>query len=498
MTDLRALFLDNPELRRNLRIELSSRRLFTTGLITAVFALIVLPSLLPANRFVTTTVSSAVMTPYLLVVLWAQKITLVFGGGISCWRAVRRERELNTFDFQRITRLSPLELAVGKLFGAPSLAYFVTLCLVPPAVFSAATTGSVFLTQLLQSYVLLFTGSLAVHAFALMISTISDKGGSVSGVVLLLLLQVFPVIGWFFIAAAMTSTQNVRDLSAFRFYGLAVPPTILWAALELGFAAWPLLAVVRNIKIDLEAMQLFTVPQAVGFAIYCNFVWIGFYPWRSGSTGTVGDPLLFLGVSFFYMVGIGVLHSRELVRRGLREARAALPAGGMLLGPIGLLMAGAVLMEIVIVVLVEQYRAQNGVRFTHDLFLVLYFAAWMARDLFYLQWMKVRPVHSPLRKAFLYLGVFYISTSIVFRSALTSNMADTAAFAAWMGPFPLLRTWTEAQWEASSGMWLLALLAQISTAAAFAYLYRQQVVGLASRPQTAPPAGPARLSSTPA
>src|SRR5207302_8714080 len=94
--------------------------------------------------------------------------------------------------------------------------------------------------------------------------------------------------------------------------------------------------------------------------------------------------------------------------------------------------------------------------------------AWLARDLFYLQWMKVRPVSSPLRKAFLYLGVFYISTSIVFRSALTSNMPDTAAFASWLAPFPLLRTWTEAQWEATSGMWLLALGAQICAAAVFA------------------------------
>jgi hypothetical protein len=497
VTNLRALFLENPELRRNLQIELSSKRVLTAGIITAVFALIVLPSLLPGNRPVAMGTSLGFMTPYLMVVLWSQKITLMLGGGISCWRAVRRERELNTYDFQRITRLSPLELAVGKLFGAPALAYFITLCLVPPAVFSAATTGSVALSQLLQSYVVLFTGSLAIHSFALMISTISDKGGAVSGVVLLLLLQVFPVIGWLLFAAAMVSTQNVRAVTAFRFYGIEFPPTLLWASLELGFAAWLLLAIVRNIKIDLETMQLFTVRQAVGFAFYCNFVWVGFYPWRARSGGPAADPLVFLGVVFFYLVGIGVLQSRELVRRELREAKASLPQSGMVLGPISSLLAGAVLMEIVIVLLAERNGAQNaGTRPTHDLFLVLYFAAWMARDLFYLQWMKIRPVRSPLRKAFLYLGVFYISTSIVFRGALTSAMPDTAAFAAWLGPFPLLRTWTEAQWETASGMWLLALVAQISAAAAFAYLYRQQVVGLGSRPQPAPPAGPARLSST--
>jgi len=168
-----------------------------------------------------------------------------------------------------------------------------------------------------------------------------------------------------------------------------------------------------------------------------------------------------------------------------RNVAGNVSESGRLLGPIGWLAVGAVLTEIVIVILAKQYRPEAGAHAAHDLFLVLYFAAWVARDLFYLQWMKVSPVRSSLRKAFLYLGVFYLSTSIVFRSSLTSTNAD-AAFAAWLVPFPFLRTWTEAQWAAASGVWLLALVAQLGAAAAFAYLYRQQVVGLGSRSQAAP------------
>ncbi len=494
MIDLRVLFLDNPELRRNLQIELSPRRMFTAGLITSIFALIVLPSLLTANSRVT----QPGISSYLMIVLWSQKITLMLGGAISCWRSVRRERELNTFDFQRITRLSPLELAVGKLFGAPALAYFVTLCLAVPAFFSAATTSPFAMALLFRSYVLLFTGSVVIHAFALMISTVSDKGGAVGGVVLLLLLQVFPLIGWLAAISAMGSPQGLRETSAFRFYGIAFPPTILWAPLELGFAAWLLLAVVRNIKLDVEAMQLFTVGQGLGFAAYCNFVWIGFYPWAAGAGGTAPGLLLLWGLFFFYLVGIGVLQSRELVRRELREARTV-PGPGTLLRPIGLLLAGAVLTALVIVMLMEQGHAEEAARHTaQDFFLVPYFAAWLARDLFYLQWMKVRPVRSPLRKAFLYLLVFYVSSSIVFRGSITSTLPDSAAFSAWLAPFALLRTWTNVEWNAASGMWLLALLVQFGAAAAFAYLYLQQVAALARVPRAAPPAIPPRLSSTPA
>ena len=255
MSNRSSLFLNNPELRRNFRIELSPKRLVTATIITAVFALIVLPSLTqnrPAG-------GSRYITLYLMAILWSQGITLTLGGAISCWRAVRRERELNTFDYQRITRLSPLELAIGKLFGAPALAYFVTLCLVPPAVVSAAGSGGVAVDFLARSYVLLFTGALVIHAFALMISTISDKGGMSSGLLLLMLFQLVPVISLLFSVSPTTSIQNAGRTSAVPFYGIAFPPTLLWAALELGFAAWLMLAVVRNIKLGLEAMQLFSI-----------------------------------------------------------------------------------------------------------------------------------------------------------------------------------------------------------------------------------------------
>jgi hypothetical protein len=480
-----ALFLNNPELRRNFRIELNPKRLLTAAIITSLFALIVLPSLTqnrPAG-------GSRYITLYLMAILWSQGITLTLGGAISCWRAVRRERELNTFDYQRITRLSPLELAIGKLFGAPALAYFVTLCLVPPAVVSAAGSGRVAVDFLARSYVLLFTGALVIHAFALMISTISDKGGMSSGLLLLMLFQLVPLIGVLFSVSPTTSVQNAGRTTALPFYGIFFPSTLLWACLELGFAAWLILAVVRNIKLGLEAMQLFSIWEGLGFAAYCNFVWIGFYPWRASSRGNpaVGSALLFMAVAFFYAVGIGVLQSRELVRRGLRQATGALAGAARWLGPIGSFAVAAALAEIVIVILTAQYSPWEANSSARSLFLVLYFAAWMARDLFYLQWMKIRPVSSSLRKAFLYLGVFYLSASIVFRSALTATNSD-AAFAACMVPFPLLRTWTEAQWDAAGGMWLLALGAQVGAAVVFAYLYWREVVGLESRPQAASPA----------
>lgn len=81
MNGLREVFLENPELRRNLRIELSSKRVVTAGIITAVFALIVLPSLLPAIRPGISAGAFGSVSFYLMAILWSQRITLTVGGG---------------------------------------------------------------------------------------------------------------------------------------------------------------------------------------------------------------------------------------------------------------------------------------------------------------------------------------------------------------------------------------------------------------------------------
>ena len=495
--DLRALFLDNPELRRNLQIELSPKRMFTAGLITALYALIVLPSLLSADR----SYPQAGISQYLMVMLWSQKLTLSLGGAIYCWRAVRRERELNTFDFQRITRLSPLELALGKLFGAPALSYFVTLCLALPAILSAVTTGPAAVSLLWRSYVLLFTGALVLHTFALMISTVSDKGGAVGGVLILVLLQIFPLIGWLSIVqnTRMGPNTQIAFAGETRFYGIPFPPTMLWFTLELGFAAFLLSAVVRNIKLELGATQLFSLTQGIAFALYCNFVWIGFYPWRATTTDTALGLLVLWCVLIFYVIGVGVLATRDLVRREIREISPVSAAPTRLLMPI-LAILGAAFLTSLVVVVFGQPRSLEKVATSsanNSYFLLFYFIAWLARDLFYLQWMNVRPVRSPMRKAFLYLGVFYISTSIVFRTAMASDATDAAAFSAWLAPFAALRPWTNVHEGPATGAWIVALLVQAASAIGFAYLYRQQILALAPQPYAVPPAPP-RFSSKPA
>jgi len=70
--------------------------------------------------------------------LYAQALILGAGGSIACLNNIFKEKERNSFDFQRITRLTSAELTVGKLFGAPALMYFVFACLMPLSLAAAA------------------------------------------------------------------------------------------------------------------------------------------------------------------------------------------------------------------------------------------------------------------------------------------------------------------------------------------------------------------------
>ena len=119
-------FFSNPEILRNARIQLRPRKLAVAAVLCAAISI----ALGYAYSESADGLGGGFTHNGLLhTILIIQGIALVIGGGIACLHAVQREKDQNTFDFQRITRLSPLELTLGKLFGAPLMPFFVFLLL---------------------------------------------------------------------------------------------------------------------------------------------------------------------------------------------------------------------------------------------------------------------------------------------------------------------------------------------------------------------------------
>jgi hypothetical protein len=134
-------FWQNPEFIRHCRSELRRSRMTTVALVVLfVCGLAILGSWateraaeqpnhrsLYAEHSITVATAREGYYPMMLM----QFGVLTFWSLLSCTLGISRERERNTWDFQRTTRLLPSELLIGKLLGEPVLAYFIFLCVLP-------------------------------------------------------------------------------------------------------------------------------------------------------------------------------------------------------------------------------------------------------------------------------------------------------------------------------------------------------------------------------
>jgi hypothetical protein len=494
VNDPAALFLKNPELIRNLRIQMRPRRMAIAAAITGIVSLIILPALWPDTPH---GVTSEWGMGYLGSVLLFQSVTILVGGGIACLQSISREKEQNTFDYQRITRLSPLELTMGKLLGAPSMAYFIGLCLIPGALLALPKSGWSF-GDLLDAWTLLFFGAIAFHAFTVLMSMVLRRSLSTGVVLLFLFFAGIP--GMSFTTVMLTrGTHGLAGTQNIRFYGVPVPFTPFFCFVYASFAAWFILALERNIKRDPAMYELLTPLQALGFAGWTNFLFIGTVPLVSASLYLAQVSSMWVNVTVFSALGLVLLRNRDRARRRLRELgeqglgwlEAFWPAPYILIGVLAtgflplLLTSGKPNPPAS-----AYYLHAEPLNMSLFLFRLVFFALWISRDLIYLQWMYLRPGRKPLLRGILYAFVYYTALFVLFFVHSPMNLPPgEAAFQSIFVPIRVL-TMDTASWDSAASTWFIALLSQIALIYFFAFLHRQELQSLARRPKTYPSAAP--------
>jgi len=489
----------NPELTRNIRAQLRPDRVVTGAVICALLSLAVGYSMAYTHGGL----GRAWGLEFLRVAVAAQAFVLVLGGGLLSLLAIQREKEMNTFDFQRVTRLRPLELALGKLFGAPVHMYFIVLCLMP-----AALVGAVFgharPTFVVAAYVVMLLGAISIHALALLLSLLLERGVAVTGGVLfLIVLWLNPLVAAkFWLDLGSLSPFFASDLSTQMtwavmprppgttiyisggygmtdvLFGWPVHHAAVAVVLYAGFAAWFLLAVVRNIKRDPAGYEIFTPAQALGFLLFINLIFIGFFRWSRWSAAEAQADLLGLNASLCFVLGVALLRNRDRVRR--LYARGRLSSGWLAAAwPAPYLAAGTLLVGLVPAAILQVLGKLDGEwDLGVALFRVAMFSAWLLRDFLYLQWMNLRR-GGRLRLGLLYLAVFYICTGIVFGTLNLFGTPRGLAFTSVLLPpavlSPRLGAWAET-WD----VWLAALCAQILIGGIFVSLQRRTLADLST------------------
>jgi hypothetical protein len=499
-----------PEALRNIRIQLRPKRMLAAALICAA---------------VSFTAYVYYMHPYtsgdagdlfsFLLILGVTVITI--GGGIYCLQSVHREKELNTFDYQRITRLTPFELTLGKLFGAPSLAYFILVCLVPITLV-AAFLSHMTMVKILWIYAILLLGSITWHAFALLVSLLVGRGTSAGAIILFLLLVLLSssfegdrthMLGLRRIGPyALVELSGATEPSTSFFkegqlpdgqdllFGAAVPHVLVLVVLYMSLTGWFLLGLVRNMKRDPSVYEIFSPVEAFCLVLYLNLIVLVFFQWTRvylhangpGSTrftfeeysiapSQAENELLSVSLWLFAVFGLTLLRNRERVRHRILELGPGATNWWAALWPGPYLLAGVVAVGFAMIAMIE-YKLHPRVEWSLGMavFEVCFVAVWMIRDALYLQWMNLRRSRRSFIAGLIYLIVFYSCSSALF-TGLGFYRLHAGASGIYLRPWAIFEM-NFTRWTGAVGAWIGALVFLACEALVFAALQRWQLTKL--------------------
>lgn len=228
----------SPELRRNAWLELTPMRLL---LMPAVLGLVFLLAFALTDRHEAEALTLTGASMFVLV-------TVLWGAHLGAAN-LTEERLQGTWDWQRMSSITPFELALGKLIGGPLYAWYGgVLCLV---VFLVAGV-SAELEHLAYWTALMVGLALAAHAVVLLTTAaaVSKYGPSLAGRIrsaVMLLGLVVLVQAWRIVVPPAVESGTW----AIQWYAWAVPGKLLWLGTLYLIVAWAWLGLYRLFRGEL-------------------------------------------------------------------------------------------------------------------------------------------------------------------------------------------------------------------------------------------------------
>ena len=447
--------------------------------------------------------------------LGSQFVLLGVWSASTCGQAVARERELKTFDFLKTTRLTAAEIMVGKLLGAPIVAYFIVGCTLPISIV-AGLVGGIRPVAIFGSIVLLLAFTLFYSLAALLGSMLVEK--SSSGAIGLLAL----LANGFFLAFAGGPFKGFAAISIFpavlslhgvdselvrlspTVFGREVPWAILTLVLYVLLGAWLVLMIIRNLKRDIPQIQLLSRWQCVGVVAFWNLL---FYAFLDTSTLTVGFPrhgfapfrtyqtvsnAVAWNAVFLFLIGVAALSPHERLKVWWRRWKAGTSS---YFAPDGLAWPWLVVAALIgyAMLAAEALGMRSAVPLADWRlgFAAMAFGAFLvftARDILFLQWCLLTRMKQPVMKGFLLLVLYYVAAGIVGAVvSAVSGRADphTSKVLTLLIPYALLGGVDKP--EVPSNF----IFASIALQVGFCVLILLAIRGRLNRPVHAPVAGTA-------
>ncbi len=377
-----------------------------------------------------------------------QGAALTFWTLFSCAQSISGERDRKTWDFQRVTRLTPGEILSGKLLGEPVLVYFAVLCAAPPTLIAGLAGGLSFGT-VISVYAFLAMTSLFLGLGGMWLSTLLESRSRAVGLIGALafygftlgargletsglpgLAAISPLTAVFALTTPPDTLGGIGHLIRPVLFGHEIPWLLMCFLLCGSFSAWLAVMLVRNLKRDYQEIRPLSRWQAVGCAAFLNFLIFALlrpagqldYSEASGASGWFPDAksvatfAVAINGLILFLMGLATLTPQERLnvwRRKRATGEAKMFADDGLPWP-WLAISAIVAYGLMIWGLMAWGHALplgKGTLQTAavQLLIVLVF---VTRDVLFLQWCMLTRLRQPVVKGVLYLFLYYAAATV--------------------------------------------------------------------------------------
>jgi ABC-type transport system involved in multi-copper enzyme maturation permease subunit len=447
-------FWQNPEFVRHVRAEMRTPRAVTMAALTLVICALVGLSCWGAADDL-----SQFFRLFHYWLMGIQFCTLGLWCASACGQAIARERELKTFDFLRTTRLTSWDLMVGKITGAPIMAYFVVGCSLPVSIVTGVL-GGISPGTLAGVYLLMLVYALFVSVVALWGSMLAEKSNALVALVVFLAplgigapFAYSPFSGF----SALDPYATIKSLYGAQPGAGAVSPAVfgihaaylpLSIFLYAAFGVWFVLMLARNLKKERDEICLLSHWQAIGFVAFLNVLYFGFLNPRLLEPAPVLDftpqsasaVAVALNSAILFLVGVALIGSREKLKVWWRKRAAGTEgylSGEGIVWPwlvMGAVVAYALLAAEALGLMRSVPLASWQLGFEAVAFLNI--LVFVVRDVVFLQWCTLTHMKRPLFKGFLYLWLYYgaagIIASVTGLASQTTQNVLLGLFTPWL------------------------------------------------------------------
>ena len=290
----------NPELRRNLWLELSAHRLLATPALIGLVSMLILVN--SDGRGYAALATVAGFACLVLLTAWGSKMA---ADGIG------DEARNRTWDAQRLTSIGPWQMTWGKLAGATAFAWYGGgLCLL---VFIAAGVGQLP-APVLRLAGLIVAGSVLCHAVAFTGSLMAAQRnpGTRSSNALV----------WMFVLLSVASSARrwlAVDQGTVAWWGASYATVNFVLVSAVAFAAWAVFGAYRSMC---SALHVPTTPWAL--VVFLCFVTVYLAGFTSLSNGSAAGLVAIMGVGVSLAACYGLLFMEQTGAMTLRRLQMRL------------------------------------------------------------------------------------------------------------------------------------------------------------------------------